>query len=236
MDQPQQFSAKVSEHEELNKKFHLVRLELVKPAVINFQAGQYLSLDIGGGERRAYSICSKPSENNRVELCVDLTPGGKGIIYLKNLQPCAEVKFLGPLGRFTVAPPAGGEKKLLFMATGCGIAPIKSMIYDLLEDKKDRREMWLLWGLRFVEDMFWVEEFREMDEFYKNLHYRLLLSKPPEKWPVEAGHVTDVLEDIKLDKDWGAYLCGNPAMLEEAKVLVKKKGVPETQVHFEKFI
>jgi len=231
MAQAQEFFAKVSEHEELNQKFHLITIGLIKPATINFQAGQYISLDIGG-ERRAYSIASKPSESDRVELCVDMSPAGKGTTYLKNLQPGTEVKFFGPLGRFTV----GNEKKLLFMATGCGISPIKSMVYDLLEDKKDRREMWLLWGLRFVEEMFWEEELREIDEFYPNLHYRLLLSKPPEKWPLQAGHVTDVLNEVDLSQEWGVYLCGNQAMLEEAKRIVKEKGVPENQIHFEKFI
>ena len=228
---PQQYTAKLSEKTQLNKNYCLFQLELVKPDLINFQAGQYISIDIGGGERRAYSIVSTPSKNYGVDLCVDLSPQGKGTIYLKNLQPGNEVNFLGPLGRFTV----GQEKKLLLVATGSGIAPIRSMVFDLLEDKKDTREIWLLWGLRYVEDMFWEEKFRQIDEYYENFHYRLVLSKPPEKWPLEAGHVTDEIKNLSLDKEWGAYLCGNKTMIAEVKQMLQDKGVPEINIHFEKF-
>ncbi|MCX6816659.1 MAG: FAD-binding oxidoreductase [Candidatus Beckwithbacteria bacterium] len=228
---PQQYTAKLSEKTQLNKNYCLFQLELIKPNTINFQAGQYLSLEIGGGEKRAYSIVSTPTKNYGVDLCVDLSPQGKGTTYLKNLQPGDEVKFLGPLGRFIV----GREKKLLFVATGCGISPIRSMVFDLLEDKKDKREIWLLWGLRYVEDMFWEEKFRQIDEYYPNFHYRLVLSKPPEKWPVESGHVTDEIKNLDLNNDWGAYLCGNQTMIAEVKQMLQDKGVPEVNIHFEKF-
>lgn len=227
----QQYLGKVAEHTELNAKYHLLEIELVQPGTIEFLAGQYISIDVGDGVRRSYSIASAPAKNYALDLCVDITPGGKGTTYLKSLKPGDEVKFLGPLGRFILEP----EKKLLFVATGCGITPLKSMIFHLLEDKKDQREMWLYWGLRYAEEMFWEEEFREINEFYPNFHYRLILSKPPEKWPLASGHVTDEIREMQLGSEWGAYLCGNPAMLEEATKILIDKGVSEKQIHFEKF-
>lgn len=234
MDKPQQFTARVAEHKALNEKFHFFQFELIEPPVIEFKAGQFISIEIGEGIRRSYSIASTPEKNYEVDIGVDVSPAGKGTTYLKNLKSGDEIKFLGPLGRFSI-DESGKEKKLLFVATGCGITPIKSMIFDLLETKKDNREIWLFWGLRFVENMFWEEEFREINEFYPNFHYRLILSQPPEKWPVESGHVTDKIKDMNLNNDWGAYLCGNPAMLEEMKQIAVEKGIPETQIHFEKF-
>lgn len=231
MPTPQQYVGKVAEHVELNKKYHLLEIELVRPGTIEFLAGQYISIDIGAGERRSYSIVSTPAKNYAIDLCVDVDGSGKGMTYLKNLKAGDEIKFLGPLGRFMV----GEEKKLLFVATGCGISPIKSMIFDLLETKKDQREMWLYWGLRHAEEMFWEEEFREINEFYPNFHYRLMLSQPPEKWPVSGGHVTDEIKNMNLSNEWGAYICGNPEMLDEVKKMVIGKGVLDKQVHFEKF-
>lgn len=231
MNQPQPFRAKVAEHYALNQKYHFLHLELIEPHLLEFQAGQYISLDIGGGERRAYSIASKPLNNHEVDICVDIMPGGKGTTFIKNLQPGDEIKFIGPLGRLAM----GNESKLLFVATGCGIAPIKSMVFELLEDKKDQREIWLFWGLRFVEDMFWEEDWRQINKSYPNFHYRLILSKPPEHWPLAAGHVNEEIEALSLDESWGVYLCGNKEMVEEVKELVVKKGVPENQIHFEKF-
>jgi Na+-transporting NADH:ubiquinone oxidoreductase subunit F len=231
MPKPQYYQAKVAEHIELNQKYHSLRLELVKPNQLEFAAGQYISIAIGGGERRAYSIASTPATGHAVDLLVDIEPAGKGSTYMKNLQPGDPVEFLAPLGIFTVA----AEPKLLFVATGSGIAPFKSMIFDLLEDKKDQREIWLLWGLRKVEEMFWEEEWRQINEFYSNFHYRLMISKPPGLWPLVSGHVDKELEDVKLNQNWGVYLCGNQAMIAEVEKIVQNKGVLPTNIHKEKY-
>lgn len=231
MVKPQNFKAKVAEHLELNKKYHSIRLELIEPYRLEFTAGQYISLAIGEGERRSYSIVSTPATQHGVDLLVDVEPGGKGSTYLKNLKPGDEVEFMAPLGIFTVA----AEPKLLFVATGSGIAPFKSMIFDLLEDKKDSREIWLLWGLRKVEEMFWAEEWRQINEFYQNFHYRLMISKPPGMWPLMAGHVDKELEDIKLDGSWGVYLCGNQEMIAQVSQIVQNRGVDINKIYKEKY-
>jgi NAD(P)H-flavin reductase len=201
---------------------------------MEFLAGQYVSIDIGGEERRSYSIASAPAMDHAVEICVDVTPGGRGSRYIEGLKPGDEVKLLGPLGQF-VSGDAEKEKKLLFVATGSGIAPLRSMILDLLVEKKDEREIWLFWGLRFVKDMFWEEDFRQKHRFFKNFNYELMLSKPPEGWPIISGHVRREIEELGLGSEWGVYLCGNPEMIKEVNQLGSDKQVPQEQIHFEKF-
>lgn len=240
MTKPQQFKGRVAEHILLNDKYQYIDIELVEPHLMEFLAGQYVSIDVGGGERRSYSIASAPAMNHAIELCVDITPGGKGSSYLKNLKPGDEVRWLGPLGKFVLAPLRQGfaglqEQKLLFVATGSGIAPLRSMVLDLLERRQDKREIWLYWGLRSVKDMFWEEDFRLRRESFANFNYQLLLSQPPENWPLESGHVTRQIKELGLNQDWGVYLCGNPRMMEEIKQLALETGVPQEQVHFEKF-
>lgn len=231
MDQPQKFSAKVAEHVEHNQKYHSIKLELIDPHQLNFTPGQYISIAIGGGERRAYSIASTPALSHAVELLVDVEPGGKGTTFIKSLKPGDPVEFLAPLGMFAVK----AEPKLLFVATGSGIAPFKSMIFDLLEEKKDLREMWLLWGLRKVEEMFLEEEWRQVNEFYDNFHYRLLISRPPGMWPLVSGHVDRELDEVKLTADWGVYLCGNQEMIAEVTQIVQNRGVLPENIHKEKY-
>lgn len=237
MGKPQQCKGKVSEHILINERFQYLHIELREPHELEFQAGQYVSVEVGGGERRSYSIASAPSMKHAVELCVDITPGGKGSEYVKNLRPGSEVSFLAPLGVFIIKPEdLVKEKKLLFVATGTGIAPLRSMILDLLRDKKDARPLWLYWGLRFVEDMFWEEEFRQMHEFFTNFHFHLTLSKPPNHWPLCSGYVTNCLKnELKLGGEWGIYLCGSKEMVIDGSKLITEMGVPKEQVHFEKF-
>ena len=234
MQKAQEFKTKVSEHILINEKFQYVHLELMEPYRMEFLAGQYISIAIGEGERRSYSIASSPSMKHAVEICVDVTPGGKGSKYIEGLKPGDEVSFLAPLGQFVLGDKEK-EKKLLFVATGSGIAPLRSMILDLLVEKQDKREMWLYWGMRFVKDMFWEEDFRQRHEFFRNFNYELVLSKPPEGWPVISGHVCGEIEGLGLGSDWGVYLCGNPEMTKEVNQLALDKGVIKEQIHFEKF-
>lgn len=241
MQKAQQFKARVAKHILINEKYQYIDTELIKPNRIDFKAGQYVSVDVGDGERRNYSIASKPEMNHGVEVLVDVTPGGKGSGFLKNLKPGDEVKMIGPLGGFGLdsrLDQGSGkpmEKKLLFVATGSGISPLRSMVLDLLETKNDQREIWLYWGLRFVKELFWEEELRLKCQAFKNFNYELILSKPPESWPLESGHVGEQIKELGLGPDWGVYICGNPKMMEEVKKICKEQGVPEDQVHFEKF-
>jgi len=232
MNKAKQFKAKVSEHILINDAFQYLHIELLKPHMIEFEAGQFVSIDIGGGERRSYSIASTPVMNHAVELCVDVTPGGKGSSFLKGLKPGDEVNFLGPMGHLV----AGKEKKLLFVANGSGIAPFRSIVLDLLEEKEDKRQIRLCWGLRNVSDMFWEEDFRRLHKFHSNFRFDMCLSKPPKHWPLNSGHVTEMIEqEMKLDDSWGVYLCGNQDMIEDVSKLAKDKGVPKDQIHFERF-
>ena len=235
MTKPQQYKAKVSEHILINEKFQYLHMELLEPHRIMFEAGQYVSIDIGEGERRSYSVASAPAMDHAVEICVDISPGGKGANFLKTRKPGDEVNFMGPLGQF-VLEESKKEKKLLFVATGSGIAPLRSMVLDRLEFKRDKREILLHWGLRFVEDMFWEEDFRRFHQYYDNFNFHLTLSKPPDLWPMCSGYVTECIKDEdQLGPDWGAYLCGNKEMIEEVSQLLMEMGVPKDQVHFEKF-
>lgn len=235
MNKAQKFKAKVAEHILINEKFQYIDMELLEPHRIEFEAGQYVSIDIGGGERRSYSIASKPSEYHEVEICVDVSPGGKGSDFLKSLKPGDEVEFLGPMGQFSLSDDKEKEKKLLMVATGSGIAPLRSIIRERFEEKEEKREIRLLWGLRHVQDMFWEEDFRRMHQYFNNFEFELVLSKPPDLWPMCSGHVTECVKDMKLGGDWGVYLCGNKHMVEEVSQLVYDMGVPKDQVHFERF-
>jgi len=118
MNKPKQFKGKVSEHILMNEKFQYLHIQLLEPHRIEFKAGQFVSIDVGG-EKRSYSIASVPVMDHAIEICVDISPGGKGSTYLKNLKPGDEVSFLGPLGEFVIKEEnKEKEKKLLLAATG----------------------------------------------------------------------------------------------------------------------
>jgi NAD(P)H-flavin reductase len=194
----------------------------------------------GAEQRKSYSIASLPAQNHSVEVLVDVSPGGDGSLYLASLAPGDEVEFMAPGGNFFIPDVESKtgllEKKLLFVATGSGISAIRSQILDLLQTKKDQREMHLHWGLRYVEDIFWEEDFRELTEFYRNFHFDLVLSQPPAKWPFCSGYVSHCVAEHHSDfAELGVYLCGNGKMIADMQKLLVEKGVGKEHIHMEKF-
>jgi len=250
MVKPQIFRAKLAEKYSLseNQKFVYFRFELIKPHEIEFEAGQYVSIKVSDkGERRSYSIASTPDIKHAIELVVDISPGGIGTKFLGNLKLGEEIEFLGPLGHFVVSRDASevdkddlkGERKFLFIGTGSGIAPLRSMVLDLLRNRRETRPIRLHWGLRYEEDVFWLDNFQRLMEEFPNFVLDLVLSKPNDGWELCWGHVQDCLKrDVLPYEDmsqWEAYLCGNPKMIEETTSLLVEAGMDKERVHFERF-
>src|SRR5262245_11565313 len=101
-------------------------LRLEAPLV--FQPGQFVSclLPVDGEIIRPYSIASSPEESQRLELLLNLVPGGPGSRHLFGLRPGATVRFTGPWGIFVCAEAPATEA--VFIAEGTGIAPIRPML------------------------------------------------------------------------------------------------------------
>ena len=242
---PQQYIATLADIMVLNDKFIQYEFELVQPNELNFIAGQYASFLVNpNGTRRSYSICSSPSVTHGFELLIDMEPNGLGVQFFKNLKNGDEVSFLAPLGRFVIndvpvndasTGNSSAESEITLIATGSGIAPFRSMILDLLQDKQDQRPVTLYWGMRFVEQLFWLDEFEDLQQSFSNFKFNPVISKPVPDWPLSRGRVTDVLGVLDCSIQAGYYVCGNPNMVEDIIALLGNKGIPVERIHQEKF-
>lgn len=241
MQSPQQYTARLEEKKVLNDKFVQYSFELENPHILNFSSGQYVSLQVTEkGERRSYSICSSPGITHGFELLVDITPNGLGVQFLNSLQFGQSVSLLAPMGRFVLQSPeavaTGSEDAVAFIATGSGIAPFRSMILDLLQERHDTRPIRLYWGLRRVEDLIWQDEFQDLVDFFPNFQFHPVLSQASEEWPLCRGRVTDCLSvHPQLSQKTGYYLCGSNAMIEDVKQLLAAKAVVPESIHHEMF-
>lgn len=235
----QKFKAAVSEHTLLAGKYQYINFELISPLTIDFFAGQYVLMTIPGTDaKKSYSIASPPSNNNGIDILVDISPQGDGSLYLASLKPGDEVEFMAPAGQFYVRDTRDQypSEKLLFIATGSGISSIRSIIQDQLETKADTRPIYLHWGLRYVDEIFWEEDFRQLGLDHKNFTFDITLSHPPESWPLCHGHVTKCLNEHYSDySNTSFYLCGNQSMIQEISSFLKDKGVAQDKIVFEKF-
>lgn len=234
-----QFNAKLSEKQSLgNGKFIFCKLELVEPNKIEFAAGQYILLNTPiTPQKRQYSIVSAPRLSHAIELLVELIPDGKASGYLNSLSEGAEVSFYAPAGEFTIKDDVQAtQDPLVFVGTGSGLAPLRSMLLDQLRTRESTREIWLYWGMRYADELFWLDQFQELEDNFKNFHFHVVLSKAPEEWTLCRGRVTDCLSVHTLPQNAHYYLCGNSHMIADVMQVLSTQAVLLDHIHHEKFV
>ncbi len=208
-------------------------MQLQPEKEVVYQAGQYISILVSPqGDRRSYSVATFPGESG-LGITVDTSPMGIGSKFLLSQKAGDTISILAPLGSFTV-PDSQMTKPQLFVATGSGIVPFRSIICDLLKNKHFTLPIRLVWGMRHEEEVIWRDEFESMAANYANFQFDLIVSRPTDAWKGFKGHVDEVLSRTKWE-GWNAYICGNQKMIEEICVLLKARGVKPEDLHFEKF-
>lgn len=205
-----------------------------------FKAGQFITLDLPIGEKRlqrwrSYSIASAPADDpNLLELCIVRAPEGLGSKYLfEEVQPGAILRWKGPDGAFFL--PEKIERDLVFVCTGTGVAPFRSMLRDLQHSGKPHRNIHLIYGSRTEADILYRAEFEALTRAMPGFRYDVALSRQPD-WPGYQGHVHQVYLEHYADKrpDVSFYLCGWSNMIDEAVAnLLVRLGYDRTQIHYE---
>ena len=145
------------------------------------------------------------------------------------------VRIQGPLGAFTLTPAK--PKDYVFVGTGTGIAPFRAHLKWALEEAADTRPMHLFFGVRQEEDLFWVEELRNLAQRFPNFHAHISVSRPGDSWTGLKGRVTDIIPTVITDfTRVSAYVCGNPDMVKDVKAWFLGKGVPKEDLHQEGYV
>jgi ferredoxin-NADP reductase len=147
----QTYSARLVRSTQLTDLTKHLDFEIQGVPRFGFVPGQWLSVKhiLPDGEEltRAYSIASPPSENGRVAFCVNLVQDGLMSNFLCDMKDGEELRCQGPFGNFILHPPM---RDTIFIATGTGIAPIRSMLHWVLADESrhQSKQLWLIFGIR----------------------------------------------------------------------------------------
>ena len=236
-----QYTAIVSELNDLTHDIREIRLQLQSPQTISFKSGQYVQFRIppyAGHQRivyRAYSIASPPLENASVELEVARVSRGIGTTYIfEHLKKGDTIIFNGPHGDFYLRD---SDKPAIMIAGGSGMAPMKSMLADML-GRKIKRETRYFFGARAPSDVFHAGLMRSFERELPNFKFVPAVIKipPGEKWDGEIGLIPNVAARRIADGFAGeVYLCGSPAMIEACLKILRQKKVSEDNVFYDKF-
>lgn len=223
---PQQYTGTVIRQEAISPKVRVLQLQPDRP--IPFAAGQYASFLINNS-RRPLSFASLPTDK-LIDFVVDISPGGVASQCVQNLKPGDSVQMLAPYGRFIIQ--INHQRPYLFIATGVGIAPIRSQIKAVIG-----RTVTLVFGNHNEEYLLFPEEWRKLVEEQPNFTFIPVLSEPSEAWQGERGLVTEVTpRRIANLAECDVYVCGSPAMVKDTLAILQQHGVPSEYIHTEKFI
>lgn len=218
-----------------------VTLKLAEGEMLDFKAGQFIQFEVPPYELtdepvyRAYSVASSPSANDRVELEMRLVPSGICTTYVhRYLKVGDTVTVNGPYGDFSLNDSA---REMICVAGGSGMAPIKSILLRLNEQKSPRRIRYFF-GARTTRDLFLMDEMRALEQTLPDFKFIPALSaaEAGSAWSGETGLITQVLEQQVTSVDKAeAYLCGSPGMIDACVAVLRKKGMPAERIYYDKF-
>ncbi|MHB1022808.1 MAG: ferredoxin--NADP reductase [Acidobacteriaceae bacterium] len=210
-----------------------------------FMAGQFISTVVERTlrdgrvkqETRAYSLASAP-QGNRFDLCLNRVEDGFFSNRLSDLEIGATVQFDGPHGDFVLREPLGDS---IFIATGTGIAPIRSFVQQLFpesgEDKSQGKNLWLVYGTRHETEIYYRHYFERIAAEHPNFRYLPTLSRPHEGWEGLRGYVQEHAQKIVQEHPAvkTAYICGLNAMVSATRTTLKSLGWDRKQIVFERY-
>ncbi len=197
--------------------------------------------------QRAYSMANHPAESNMVMLNVRIAtpPPGKDIppgiasSYIFNLKPGDEVYISGPYGEFFIQET---QREMCFIGGGAGMAPMRSHLFHLFHTEKTSRKTSFWYGARSRREMFYDDDFKNIEKDFDNFKYYVALSdpKPEDDWEGYQGFIHNILLKEYLDKhpDPGSieyYLCGPPIMNKCVLEMLDDLGVERDMIRLDDF-
>ena len=209
-----------------------VRLRFPPSTNFYFVPGQYVDVIGPTGVRRSYSFATADFSTRQVELHIrNVDSGVMSDYWFKKAKVGDLLRIHGPLGTFSLREIQ--DMDLLFLATGTGIAPVKSMVDAVLSNSYcSPRSITVLWGNREQCD-FYMDMNRELD-FYK---YVPVLSRPDGTWMGEVGYVQEVaIGMFHALQNVCVYACGSPSMINSAKHQLIESGLAAKRFFSDAFV
>ena len=208
---------------------------------------RYIS-DVRETVTRAYSMASYPGEKGIIMLNVRIAtpppsnpdvPPGIMSSYIFSLKSGDEVTISGPYGEFFARDT---DAEMVFVGGGAGMAPMRAHIFDQLKRLHARRKIGFWYGARSLKELFYKQDFDELQAAHDNFEWHVALSEPqPEdNWQGYTGFVHDVLlkqylESHPAPEDCEYYLCGPPMMTAAVIKMLENLGVERENILLDDF-
>ncbi len=191
--------------------------------------GQCAMLSVPGVGEAMFSITSSPTNKEYQEFSIKKC----GVLtdYLHELEVGDEITVRGPYGNaFPVETELKG-KDLLFVAGGIGLAPLRSVINYVLDNRENYGKVDILYGSRSADDLVQLKEIQEKWMNAKDVNVYLTIDRPQEGWDGHVGFVPAYLKELELSCDKTVLVCGPPIMIKFVLAALTEMGYSKEQAY-----
>ena len=208
---------------------------------------------------RAYSMANYPAEGDRIMLTVRIAtppfkpkpevgfqdvPTGVASSYIFSLKPGDKVIMSGPYGEFH--PIFDSKKEMIWVGGGAGMAPLRAQIMHMTKTLKTTdREMHYFYGARALNEVFYLQDFLQIEKEFPNFHFHLALDRPDPAADAAGvkytpGFVHNVmyetyLKDHEAPEDIEYYMCGPGPMSKAVTGMLDSLGVDPASIMYDNF-
>lgn len=219
----------------------VISLKLPANERLQFLAGQYIDILMKNGKRRSFSLANAPHDDELLQLHVRNYLGGTFAEHVFTRMKERDIlRFEGPLGTFFLREDS--DKPIIFVASGTGFAPVKSILehaFHIRNLRGSERQMVLYWGNRTKADLYLADLVGSWQQKHDNFTFIPVLSEAlqTDNWSGRTGLVHQaVLEDFDSLAGYQVYACGTPAMVEAAHMdFTTLRGLPEDEFFSDAF-
>ncbi len=209
------------------KTFRVVAPEGGK--LFEHKPGQCAMLSIPGVSEAMISITSSPTNKEYMEFSVKKC--GCLTEVLHGLEPGDYMTVRGPYGNsFPVDTELKGQG-LVFIAGGIGLAPLRSVINYVRDNRADYGDVDIIYGSRSMDDLVYLDEIRSEWMNTPGFNVHLTIDREQEGWDGHVGFVPSFVTEVNPDVSKKILVCGPPIMIKFTLDALAKLGFEKSQVY-----
>ena len=223
------YQAEITNVYSLTKTEKLYQIQIIDPKLrtrFTFKPGQFVMLELPGIGEAPFSISSSPIRHGDLELCI--RDAGNFTNFLSRVQRGTKVGLSGPFGtHFPVEKMYGQD--LLLIAGGLGIAPLRSPLLSILENRSRYGQVDIMYGAKNPSELLFTYQHEEWRRFDINLD--ITVDEADKQWDGRTGLITEPLKErlnqaTNLAEQTYAIVCGPPVMFHFVCEMLTKAGLP----------
>jgi len=211
----------------LTDKEHLFEIRLDSDEFLDHEPGQFVEVSILGAGEAPISVCSSPTLQGSFEICVRKI--GKLTSVMHHMEVGDEIGIRGPYGKgFPVSVLEGND--LLMVAGGLGLAPLRSLINYVIDNRRDFGKVSILLGCNTPQSILFGDEVEAWGERL-DVGFQCTVDRADPDWIGHVGLITSLIPGVDINPPYTfGIVAGPPVMYKYVIQELLGKGIPEDQI------